>query len=387
LIGFLWRLIRLGLMVGGLATAIWVVNRRLRNLAPRLIDWEQVRRRALQLAQRDYLWVDWSLDYRDLVAQAQQAVGDYVGEELPQELAAVYVYDRAEWLDANINNFRWLLEPLERLNQQSIQSGVFGARLTAWAGQMVLSNQMGLLLGYLAQRVLGQYDLALLGKGPLAAGKLYFVEPNIVLAQQQLKVDGYQFRRWIALHETTHAFEFEAHPWLREHLNDLLVRYFESLSSYLTGRTHEGGNLLSRLVAGISSSQHIIELMMTPEQRDLFRRLQAAMCLIEGYSNHVMNQVGQSLLPDYERIHRRFEQRTKHRSLAEQLFAKLTGLEVKRQQYELGQRFVDEVVRQRGINFMNQAWAAVENLPTLDEIRAPAAWIRRIDAAEGAARP
>jgi coenzyme F420 biosynthesis associated uncharacterized protein len=381
LFGLLWRLVRLGILAGGLAIAVWGVNRRLRHLAPRLINWDQVRQRALQLAQQDYLWVDWSLDYRSIVAQAQSAVADYTGERLPRDLDAVYVYDRAEWLDTNINNFRWLLEPLERLNQQSIQSGVFGARLTAWAGQLVLSAQMGLLLGYLARRVLGQYDLAVLGKGPVHGGRLYFVEPNIALAHQQLGVDGFQFRRWIALHETTHAFEFEAHPWLREHLNDLLARYFDSLSNYLTGRAHEGGNMLSRLLLGLANSQHLVELVMTPEQRTLFRHLQAMMCLIEGYSNHVMNQVGQKMLPDYERIQRRFSQRNRRRGLAEQLFAKITGLEVKRQQYEAGQRFVDEVVRQRGIPFMNKVWDRAENLPTLDEIRNPAAWIRRMDGA------
>ncbi len=382
MLGLVWRLIRLGALAGAVAAGIWVANRRLRNIAPRLIDWDQARRVAMRLAQRDYIWVDWSFDYRSLVAQAQQAVGVYVAEQLPRDLDSVYVYDRAEWLDANIANFRWLFEPLERLNRQSIESGAFGSRLVAGAGQLVLTNQLGLLLGYLAQRVLGQYDLALLGKGPVAGGKLYFVEPNIVAAQQQLRVDGYQFRRWIALHETTHAFEFEAHPWLREHMNDLLARYLESLSSYLTGRANEGGNLLTRLLAGASSSQQLVEMVMTPEQRSLFRQIQAIMCLVEGYSNHVMNQVGQSVLPDYERIRARFEQRSKHRGLAEQIFSRLTGLELKRQQYEQGQRFVDEIVKQRGIGFMNRVWAGPASLPTLDEVRNPAAWMRRVEAVE-----
>ncbi|MCL4371560.1 MAG: zinc-dependent metalloprotease [Chloroflexi bacterium] len=382
-----WRLIRFGTLAAGLAAGVWVLNRRLRNLAPRLIDWDNARRIALRIAQRDYIWVDWSFDYRSLVAQAQQAVASYVNERLPRDLDTVYVYDRAEWLDVNINNFRWLLEPLERLNQQSIQTGAFGARLVAAGGQFVLTNQMGLLLGYLARRVLGQYDLALLGKSPVSTGKLYFVEPNIVMAQQQLRVDGYQFRQWIALHETTHAYEFEAHPWLRDYMNELLSRYLESLSSYLTGRAHEGGNLLTRFVASVSTSQHLLELVMTQEQRALFRQLQAVMSLIEGYSNHVMNQVGQSILPDYQRIRQRFEQRTKQRTLVEQIFSRLTGLEVKRQQYEQGQRFVDEVVRQRGLDFMHRVWAGPASLPTLDEIRNPGAWIRRMETAQGEAQP
>ncbi len=359
---------------------MWVANRRLRAMGTRLVDWDQARRVAIRLAQRDYIWVDWSFDYRPVVAEAQQAVGVYTESALPRDLDNIFVYDRVEWLDANLSNFRWMLEPLERLNQQSIQDGAMAARMVAGASQLVLTNEIGLLLGYLAQRVLGQYDLSLLGKGPVSPGKLYFVEPNIVVTQQRLGVDGYQFRRWIALHETTHAFEFEAHPWLREYLNSMLSRYLESLSSYLTGRAYEGGNLLSRFVAAVSSSQHLIEWVMTPEQRQLFRQLQALMCLLEGYSNHVMNEVGESLLPDYQRIKQRFDQRSRQRGIVEQLFSRLIGLEIKRQQYLLGEKFVREVVKERGIRFMNRVWEGPETLPTLDEINRPSVWIRRIEA-------
>ena len=81
---------------------------------------------------------------------------------------------------------------------------------------------MGVLLGYLARRVLGQYDLSLLGREPRCAGRLYFVEPNIAGVQQELGLDDEDFRLWIALHETTHAFEFEAYPWVREYFNTML---------------------------------------------------------------------------------------------------------------------------------------------------------------------
>lgn len=383
MISIIWRLTQLGLAVSALAAAVWVANRQLKNISPRLVDWEKARSIALRLAQRDFLMVDWSFDYNTLVMKSQEAISSYTGEQLPGHLDNIFVYDRSEWLEANINNFRWMLEPMERMNHQSLEQGAFGARITTATTQFVLTRQMGVLLGYLAQRVLGQYDLALLGKGPVGHARLYFVEPNIVLAQQQLKVDGYQFRQWIALHETTHAFEFETHPWLREHINHLLERYFAAFTNQASAKPSEGDGLLGRVLASLSNSQRLVELFMGHEQRDIFRELQATMCLVEGYSNHVMHAVGEHILPDYQRIEMRFGQRQRQRRLIETLFARLTGLDVKRQQYEMGQRFVDQVVQRKGITFANLAWASANNLPSLEEIKTPNLWIARIESARG----
>jgi putative hydrolase len=102
------------------------------------------------------------------------------------------------------------------------------------------------------------------------------------------------------------------------------------------------------------------------------------MCLLEGYSNHVMDEVGRRLLPTYPRMKHLFDQRRQRRSVGEQLFAKLTGLDLKYEQYVLGERFVNEIVRSRGLTFANRVWSSAWHLPTLDEIREPARWIERI---------
>src|ERR1051325_8159217 len=96
-----------------------------------------------------------------------------------------------------------------------------------------------------------------------------------------------------------------------------------------------------------------------------------------------MNSVGKQLLPHFDLIHERVEHRQQERSQAEQLFLKLTGLSLKMEQYRLGERFVDEVVRQRGIQFVNRAWQAPESLPTEPEIRDPGRWIARMEAGHG----
>ena len=73
--------------------------------------------------------------------------------------------------------------------------------------------ELGIVSGYLAQRVLGQYDVALIG--PSRPPRLLFVAPNLAEAQRRIGADREPFLRWIALHEATHVVQFGAVPWLR----------------------------------------------------------------------------------------------------------------------------------------------------------------------------
>jgi coenzyme F420 biosynthesis associated uncharacterized protein len=244
--------------------------------------------------------------------------------------------------------------------------------------RQVLGAQLGVLLGFLARRVLGQYDLSLLSPEPMVQGALYFVEPNISHVQTHLGLSDNDFRLWIALHETTHVFEFEAYPWVREHFNSLVYQYFEQLNDQLTVMGGNIGQLITRILQNRGSNQHWIELMLTPQQRQIFEQLQALMSLVEGYGNHVMNAIGEQLLPSFPRIEQRMEQRRQNRSLFDQVFFRVTGMDLKMAQYQQGEQFVNTVVQSHGIDFAARVWERAENLPTMDEIRNPQHWIARM---------
>jgi len=253
-----------------------------------------------------------------------------------------------------------------------------------WGGanRTVVSAELGLLLGYLARRVLGQYDMALLGREPMDAGKLYYVEPNIANVEKTLGLPADDFRMWLALHETTHAFEFEAHPWVREYFNSLLGEYMEFLKAdaeHLNRGVRGLRVFIDRARNRDDREGSWLEAIMTPEQRALFQRMQALMCIVEGYSNHVMNAVGRDLLPNYERIARRFEARQRQRTASEQMFARLTGLNLKMEQYRLGEAFIDQIARERGHDVARRVWNGPEYLPTMEEIREPSLWLARHD--------
>ncbi len=348
-----------------------------------LIDWNTVRRMAVQVSQTDQAPVRNRAvareQYTEMVRRSEPLIARYLRVELPEPIQRIVVMDRREWLDANITNFTGLFQFIEELYQRNANPKTVGQSVAAGVNRRMMSAQVGVLLGVLARKVLGQYDLSLLAPEP-TGGALYFVEPNIDRIQRNLDLDAHDFRLWIALHETTHAYEFEAYPWVREHFNSLLRRYFDTVNEQLQGFKGGIGPILSRLLENMGKGQHWMEAIQTPTQRAIFNELQALMSLVEGYSNHIMNAIGKQVLPNFEEIERRIEERKGARPLAEQLFNRITGMDLKMAQYQQGQQFVDTVVQRRGIDFATKAWQRAENLPTMDEIRAPEQWIRRMEA-------
>ena len=79
------------------------------------------------------------------------------------------------------------------------------------------------MLGYLAQRVLGQYELVLLDEAVEdRPPRLLFVLPNLGQAVQAFGAEEQEFMTWVTLHEVTHAVQFAGVPWLHGHVAGLV---------------------------------------------------------------------------------------------------------------------------------------------------------------------
>jgi coenzyme F420 biosynthesis associated uncharacterized protein len=372
-----------GILVGGLlAFGASVASREIvRRAGTRLIDWEAVRDIAhrrlgsaatpIPARQRS----EAEAFYRSTLLRIEPIVAEEIGSELPTALETPAVVDRLQWVDLNLATFRILFERIERtLLEQQQGPDTTGRAMSRWVNRTLGNQQLGFMLAFLGRKVLGQYDVSLLAAGP-TRGRLHFVEPNIVGTASMMRIPLDEFRTFIALHEATHAFEFEAHPWLRPYFADLVGRTVESLAA-------ESGGLMERMREAMGGGEgHWLERIMTPGQRETFSRTQALMSLLEGCSNHVMNAAGARILPNFTEIYDRFERRGERRSAVERAIMRLTGLDLKMEQYAAGERFADAVIRARGRAFLNRVWSGPEVLPSLDEIRAPATWIRRIDGA------
>jgi len=374
----------MGIVVGGLlAMGATVAQRELmRRAGTRLIDWDAVRAIARRRLGPDAAPLPAESRaaaeafYRDALQRIEPVVAEEIGADLPAALETPAVVDRGGWVDLNLATFETLFGRVERIitEQQSGQDSA-GRALARIVNRSIGNQQLGFLLAFLARKVLGQYDVSLLAAGPATRGRLHFVEPNITATANAMRLPHDEFRTFIALHEATHAFEFEAYPWVREHFAGLVAEAIEGLAA-------DSGGMMQRFQAALArrGSGHWLERVMSPTQLETFRRTQALMSLLEGYSNHVMNAAGERLLPGFQQIHERFERRNEARTAVERAIMRLTGLDLKMEQYAAGERFVTVVIDERGKDFINRVWEGPDRLPTLAEIRAPADWIARMEA-------
>ncbi|MER7954791.1 MULTISPECIES: zinc-dependent metalloprotease [unclassified Streptomyces] len=301
----------------------------------------------------------------------------------------VLVVDRAGWIKANVAGFRELLSPLLDKMQERRTNTPGGTVLGAVGGK-VTGVELGMLLSFLASRILGQYETFApatreLPAGENGGGRLLLVAPNIVHVERELAVDPHDFRLWVCLHEETHRTQFTAVPWLRDHLQG-------EIQSFLGATEVDPSTVVERLreaaqaLAGSrpegeegEPSPSLVELVQTPEQREILGRLTAVMSLLEGHADYVMDGVGPEVVPSVADIREKFQQRrARGASRLDLALRKLLGLDAKLRQYRDGERFVRAVVDEVGMDGFNRVWTSPNTLPTKAEIAAPADWIARV---------
>jgi len=381
------RVWQAGFLVGSaIGAAVTILGRRAERSARRgLVDWAAVERLAVARLRA----APGSLSAAELAAaepaygaamdKIVPALSRALGTELPGVVERSAVVDRAGWVRANVSTFAALIGTIEGdlLDQVVPAGGGLGPAAMAIANRYVTTRQLGYLLGFLGQRVLGQYDLALLS-AEARVGQLLFVEENIRATATALNVPLDPFRTWIALHETTHAFEFEAHPWLRPYLAGRLERQLGLFSRDASSLGRDALRGLGRALRGDGDGGHWMERMMGEEQLRLFRETQAVMSLLEGFSDYVMDDVGRELVPDVERISARFHERRQRRTPFERAILRLTGMDLKLEQYRAGERFVRAIATAVGPVGLTRLWEGPESLPRPDEIAEPDRWIARV---------
>jgi coenzyme F420 biosynthesis associated uncharacterized protein len=330
-------------------------------------------------------------------------VSDYTGLPLPAELPPLEVVDRPAWIAANLKTMRPLLDPLTARIDSGGGGGITGllsGPLRSASG-FLLGAQVGALTGVLSQRVLGQYDLALLDAS--VPPRLLLLAPNLAQAARNLGVDRDELVLWVTIHEVTHAVQFSGAPWLRDYLGGMLRELIDSLQVTLGGRSagedgaKEGGqrvggwipNLGGRMGRRLPDQNDLRELLERARRGELLRitlgderwrlveRMQSTMSLIEGHAEHTMDAVGADVLPSLPRLRAAMTRRRESRGLPWRVLERLLGLELKLRQYELGKRFCDAVVQAEGPQALTRAWSGPEMLPTTAELEAPKLWLAR----------
>jgi coenzyme F420 biosynthesis associated uncharacterized protein len=341
-----------------------------------MVDWSLARRVA-GFAGAAHGSTDVGVDLVAAASRLEPEVVGYTGLDTKGNAPPAEVVDRANWADANLTTFRHLLDPIaQRMSDRLGRAGPLAGPLRIGAGATI-ATEAGLVIGYMSQRVIGQFELSLIQ--PEAPTRLLFVAPNLRKAIAELDVDRDAFTDWIVLHELTHVVQFTGVPWLRDHLGKLLHEYLDTVEVQI--KTGAAGGLpsmpdIKELVERFREGG-LMALIQTREQRDLMNQLQPVMAVIEGYSEHVMDALGASLVPGYEKLRDAMDRRRRSRSAPERVLQKLLGLEMKMRQYVQGKQFCDAVASAVGIEGLNAVWRSPQDMPTTAELDDPQAWIRR----------
>jgi coenzyme F420 biosynthesis associated uncharacterized protein len=345
-----------------------------------LIDWELAERAAARFSPASP--VVSRREAEDVVTELYRATAsaaDHVAEltrlHEPPVTAATRVVDRAAWIGANAGGMRTVMDPLiERLTAETPVGKVaerIGSRLTG--------VQVGLVLGFLSGKVLGQFEFF-----DRPGGQLLLVAPNMVAVERQLKVDPRDFRLWVCLHEVTHRVQFTAVPWLRQHMLDevgALSATVDPDPTELRRRVGDAVGELVKVVRGQGDGAGVMSVLATEEQRAVLDRVTAFMSLVEGHAEYVMNAVSPSVIPSQKTIEDRFAGRRKRGgNPLDRMLRRLLGMEAKTRQYVDGSAFVRRVVERIGVEDFNAIWTSVETLPSRAEIAAPDRWIARVHA-------
>ena len=304
-------------------------------------------------------------ELREGARRSTALVRDFTGLVAEDDTAPVLVVDRRGWVQANADGFATILEPI--VTKLTARKGV-PTGLSLAVGSRVTGAEIGLMLGFLGTKVLGQFD-------PFhdPSGRLLLVAPNIVNVEREIEADPHDFRLWVCLHEETHRVQFTAVPWLREHLFAQMQAIADTIEP--TKLLDDGLRRLSEAVRGGGS---LLDLMSTPEQKRIVDGVTGVMSLLEGHADVVMDGVGPSVIPSVEHIRERFNERRQGVGTLDRILRRVLGLDAKMAQYRDGARFVRHVVDTAGMERFNAVWERPENLPSKDEIADPAAWVARV---------
>jgi coenzyme F420 biosynthesis associated uncharacterized protein len=316
-------------------------------------------------------------DLAAIAAESEARVVAYTGLQPTRPLPQPEGVGRREWVSTNVDAMKLLLDPV--LSRAGKSLGPLRPAMEIAMG-LVLSGEVGVVLGYLAQRVLGQYELVMLDEAVAdRPPRLLFVLPNLAQAVRSFEAEEKEFMTWVTLHEVTHAVQFAGVPWLHRHVAGLMRELLNSAEVRLDAprKLRIPTPEEVRKLAGALRQGDLISIVTTKAERDTLDRVQAVMAVIEGHAEHVMDAVAPDLVPSLTRLRAALDRRRRSQSGLSRLLGRLLGLDLKLRQYEQGKRFCDAVVREGGVPALHHVFSGPEALPTLQELGDPRAWLAR----------
>ncbi|MCU1364658.1 MAG: coenzyme biosynthesis-associated protein [Ilumatobacteraceae bacterium] len=352
---------------------------------PGPVDWNRAERIAIAVARRQPGGGDaetlGSTDFAAVARLAEDRVEAETGLRSLLGDAEIRVVDRAGWIRANIASFRTLLEPVLTKWVGGSKPGRSWTGVPRAVSAQVAGAEVGVMLGWMSARVLGQYDV-LLGSahGASGDGAVYLVGPNMATLERRFGFDPEEFRLWVTLHELTHRAQFTGVPWMRDHFLGLVHETLK-LADPDPGRMLEA--MRDAMRDRDAAKQRLrdgglVAMVSTPAQQAVFHSVAGLMSLLEGHGDVVMDRAGGDLVPSAQRFSQVLAERRQRANPMAKVVQRLIGLEGKLNQYAAGEQFIAAIEAAGGERAIDHCWTSAENLPSLPEVRAPGLWLERM---------
>ena len=351
------------------------------------IDWDLARRVAVRTARREpYTAPRWrdglAEDFADCTQRAEGLVADFTGLRSLSGPARGRVTDRVGWIDANLASFQRLLKPL------AAKLGTGSDGMLAPITRRVAGAELGVMLGWMSTRVLGQYDLLIIEDDkPEDQDIVYYVAPNVLSLENKYAFDPAEFRLWLALHEVTHRAQFTGVEWMRPHFIGLV----ESVLDSVDPDPKRIAAAVRRVVEARRRGEDplaaggIMALFASEAQVETLEQLAGLMSLLEGHGDVTMDRAGKGLVPSAPRFGRVMRRRRESVRGFAKVFQRVIGLDAKIKQYAEGEHFISSVEEVGGAALLDRVWESPGNVPGIAEIRSPSDWVSRMSVTEAAA--
>jgi len=306
-------------------------------------------------------------------------------------LLSVQPVTRSDWALRTLQAWRPLLEalatslgrfaepevPLDEMSMDPMAK-LLGNLPQAMA-PLLFGMQVGSMVGHLANRAIGQYDLPV-PRPP--SDELLVVPATIDNFASDWSLPEDDVRLWVCLHEVAHQAVL-SRPHVRSRLNELMTTYVESfqpdpsaLEEHLSGFDPTN---ISALQETFSNPSVLLGELETPAQREVMVPLQALLSAIVGYVDHIMDTVGHRLIGAYGPLTEALRRRRLESGEGTRFVARLLGVSLDAGVYERGDLFVKGVLERAGEQGLTRLWHSAKEIPTPAEITAPGLWLARID--------
>ena len=335
-----------------------------------------------------------------LIPIAVMHVGDVLGDaaQLSLSQAKYEFFTPAQWCHSTLNAYKPLFNELATaLGQPSASTA--GAHtdidlensdpmsqmmrnLASMMAPSLLGMTIGSMIGQLAQKAFGQYDL-LLPRSP--ENTVLLVPGTIDDFAESWSLPHADMRMWVLIHELAAHAVLQV-PHIRQALLQAVEQHVKAFrpdpSAAFERMTHlevDADNPMAALQHAFSQPEIMLGAVISPEQEAMMPALDALLATLVGVIDWTVDTVAQRVLGGAGAIAEAVRRRRIEESSADVFVEHLLGVRYTRAVVSRGKSFVAGVIERSSPEMLLGILVNPSALPTPAEVDAPGLWLARLE--------